>query len=575
VFGTLTASEHNNDVPRQYRTDLQMVGEYLRLCNGSPPTAASMEAFKPTRYPLGHWQSFCGEPWSYCLHILQRAGCTDFSGLQQEMLYALQEDGNDYGRRGSYGRSDGDGSDGSGGPRSISEPLLQTEKGAAINRITTELEERHYFAVMPDTGDIFVRDEGLGYFVKEGERIVENELERDYPEIANTIVQEVLEKIRRRNMKDRHLFDSDPAWFHCENGWVNVTTKEFVDGHPPEMLSFVKLPHRYDPDATNPEQRKFFEQVFEPDDLPVVQKFFGYLLLPNQRFKKAFICVGLKDSGKSKFLELCERFIGSVSHVSLHDMAAHNHKVAKITKSILNTTSELPKYKLKDVSFFKSLTGGDEQTFREIYGHPFNARPRAKFLMAANQLPDFDDMDPTFIDRWIVFRFENVFEAGVDLDPHIIDKITTPAEMSGLLNFAVEGLEMLLKDGYFKNEGFEDVKAKWTSISSKISDYVDKYLEVKAKNAEVADSYVIGTELFNHYTSKTEKPVTENIFGREIKKYGVKHTRQRVVEDKRPRWVYEGVRFKKQEDADEAASRDHSYGSLFGAGGSSQEEYRQ
>jgi P4 family phage/plasmid primase-like protien len=565
--------EHHSDVPRQYRTDLQMVGEYLKFLGGSPPTAATMEVFKPTKYPLAHWESFIGESWSYCLHILRKAGCTDFSGLQQEMLWAFQESDNEFGRRGTYGRDDEECS----GPRSVSEPLLQTAKGAAINRITTELEERHYFAVMPDTGDIYIRDEGLGCYVKEGERIVVTELERDYPEIANTIVQEVLEKIRRRNQKDRKLFDSDPAWFHVDNGWINVNTKEFIDGHPPERLSFVKLPHRYDATATNPEQRKFFEQVFEPDDLPVVQKFFGYLLLPNQRFKKAFICVGLKDSGKSKFLELCEHFVGgeaagAVSHVSLHDMAAHNHKVAKITKSILNTTSELPKYKLKDVSFFKSLTGGDEQTFREIYGHPFNARPRAKFLMAANELPDFDDMDQTFVDRWILFRFENVFVVGEDADPHIIDKITTPAEMSGLLNFAIQGLEMLLKDGYFKNESYEDVKAKWTSISSKIADYVDKYLEVKGRNAEVTtESYVIGTELYNHYLSKTEKPMTENVFGREIKKYGVKHTRQRVVEDKRPRWVYEGVRFKWQEDANEAASKDVSYGSLFG----SQEEEQQ
>ena len=141
-----------------------------------------------------------------------------------------------------------------------------------------------------------------------------------------------------------------------------------------------------------------------------------------------------------------------------------------------------------------------------------------------------------------------------------------------MLNFAIQGLEMLLKDGYFKNESYEDVKAKWTSISSKIADYVDKYLEVKGRNAEVTtESYVIGTELYNHYLSKTEKPMTENVFGREIKKYGVKHTRQRVVEDKRPRWVYEGVRFKWQEDANEAASKDVSYGSLFG----SQEEEQQ
>lgn len=81
----------------------------------------------------------------------------------------------------------------------------------------------------------------------------------------------------------------------------------------------------------------------------------------------AFSFVGPKDSGKSVTLSDIEAFAGLKSHVSLHDMAAYNHNVAAITRSIVNTTSELPKYKLKDVSLFKSITGNDERTFREIW----------------------------------------------------------------------------------------------------------------------------------------------------------------------------------------------------------------
>jgi hypothetical protein len=101
------------EVPRQYRTDVDMCREYLEYCGaiGSPPTAASMEQFNPTKYPLETWQSFCGEPWSYNLHILRKAGCVDFSGLQQEVLSALQDG---YGSRsGSYG-GNGDGDDDKG-----------------------------------------------------------------------------------------------------------------------------------------------------------------------------------------------------------------------------------------------------------------------------------------------------------------------------------------------------------------------------------------------------------------------------------------------------------------------------
>jgi hypothetical protein len=105
--------ENDRDIPRQYGTDVDMASEFLQFCGGSPPTSASMEAFKPTKYPLEHWQSFCGEPWSYTLHILRKAGCSDFSGLQQEVLYALQQDGGgySYSRRASYGGSGHDDDD--------------------------------------------------------------------------------------------------------------------------------------------------------------------------------------------------------------------------------------------------------------------------------------------------------------------------------------------------------------------------------------------------------------------------------------------------------------------------------
>lgn len=409
-------------------------------------------------------------------------------------------------------------------------------RGEGILGLAKELENLYAFAAMEDNGDLYVYDKPLDYYVLKGEVVIKKELQKYCPTISDTTVKQVIEKIRQRKFTDRKLFDADPDWLHVGNGWVNVNTKEF-QGPSHALLSFGKIPHNYDPEATNPEQQKFFEQVCELEDLDTVQKFFGYILLHDQRFKKAFSLVGPKDTGKSKFLELVEYFAGLVSHVSLHDMAEFNHNVAEITKSIVNTTSELPKYRLKDVSLFKAYTGGDERTFREIYGRPFQTRPRSKFLMAANELPNFDGMDKTFIERWIVLRFSNVFKQGDDMDPDIIKKITTPAEMSGLLNYAIDGLTKLLRDGYFKDEDYETLKTKWESITSKLIEYRDQYLETDAQ------SYVIGTELFAHYEStKPDKPLSLAIFGREIKKLGIANTQKRI--NGQVRRIYTGIKIK-------------------------------
>lgn len=111
---TAAASSPEQDIPRQHQFDVDLCREYLEFCGGKPPTAASMDEFKPTKFPLKSWQSFCGEPWSYNLHILSKAGCTDFSGLQQEVHSAFQEDGGGYrySRRANYDDGDEEEDDG-------------------------------------------------------------------------------------------------------------------------------------------------------------------------------------------------------------------------------------------------------------------------------------------------------------------------------------------------------------------------------------------------------------------------------------------------------------------------------
>lgn len=383
------------------------------------------------------------------------------------------------------------------------------KKGALVE----EIMHRHTFKTIAVTDEIYQFDGGI--YVTGGADVINSELETlGGFEIDNHMRKEVAATIMARTRVSKDKFDNYPHWVHVENGWINYTSREFKE-HDAEMLSLMKVPHSYNPDFTNHEQQKFFGSIFEEGDLDAVQKFFGYLLLPDQRFKKAFMGVGPKDTGKSKFLELVEVFVGTASHVGLHDMSANNHIVADITKSIVNTASELPKYQLKDVSLFKAITGGDERTFREIYGKPFQTKVRAKFLMATNDLPSFEGMDRTFIERWVVFRFSNVFTSGEDMDVKIMDKLTTPEEMSGLLNYALEGLGRLLADGYFKNENYETLKGNWETISSKIGDYLQQHC-VRGDNLSIPSD-----ALYEDYRLKTENPLSNSMFGRELKKAGI------------------------------------------------------
>jgi P4 family phage/plasmid primase-like protien len=334
------------------------------------------------------------------------------------------------------------------------------------------LSDTRLMAYYNEEQDVYIEGDEAEDLVRHA---VRQQIDRD---IENSDMNEILMYIRDMTKTKRSEFDGDPDWLHVGNGWVNIRTKETREPSP-EYLSFAKLPWKFDPEAKNPQQLEFFDDLLEEDDLPVCQKMFGYFLVNDNRYKKAFMAIGPKDTGKSKFQELVETFVGggkNVSHVSLHDMDRYAHNVVEITKSIVNTSSEVSKYKLRDVTIFKRITGGDESSFRAIYGRPFDAKPRAKILVVTNDKPNFDDVeDRTFIERWVVFKFLNVFTSGEDMDIKIMEKLTT--EMSGLMNYAIEGLAMLENDGYFKLEVWEDVQQDWMELEdgTKFGEYVGLY----------------------------------------------------------------------------------------------------
>ncbi len=357
-------------------------------------------------------------------------------------------------------------------------------------------------------------------------------------EITNSMRNEVVATIKALTYTPREAFDSDPNLVHLNNGWLDLATGKFMEDAA-DRFSLKKCGADYDPEADCPAIKKFLGEVLEKEDLDVVKKLIGYLLLPHNKYKKAFMLIGPKDTGKSTFLALLEAFVGSASHVSLHDLARRSHNVVKAAYSMLNTTSEVPAYALKDVSLFKNWTGNDEITVREIYQPPFDARITAKFILATNDPPNFEQADRTFIDRWVVLEFNNIFEGGAQ-DIDIIDKLTAPSELSGLLNMALKGLKMLKRDGYFKDETYDEIESRWKMMTSKIGGYLAE-CTVQEDSARI-----LGDDLYEDYCNycaeKRETPMHRVHFGRELQKAGYQH--KQMKEGKHRPWFYLGLTIK-------------------------------
>ena len=70
-------------------------------------------------------------------------------------------------------------------------------------------------------------------------------------------------------------------------------------------------------------------------------------------------------------------------------------------------------------------------------------------MFSANSVPDSPDTSPAYLRRWLVIPFPNRFE-GDKADRNLLDKLTTPEELSGFLSLDV---------GSIAPERIEELKA--------------------------------------------------------------------------------------------------------------------
>ena len=189
--------------------------------------------------------------------------------------------------------------------------------------------------------------------------------------------------------------------------------------HSPHHLSSIRIPLTYDHNATCPNIQRFLAQVLPIECHDLVLELFAYCLLPTTKLDIAVILVGSGGNGKSVFLKLLKNFIGATntSAESLHDIEKNRFRLASLTGKLANICADIAGQHLPSSDTFKKLT-------------------------------TCNDARDGFFRRWIILRFPNQFLSG-KADPDLIEKLTTPQELSGLLNLALPALRRLMSNKAF------------------------------------------------------------------------------------------------------------------------------
>lgn len=323
-----------------------------------------------------------------------------------------------------------------------------------------------------------------GIYVPQGKTEVKELLRKVLEEHYSTFIANmVISKIETDTSieADKFFTINHPDQVIVLNGILNVKTLE-LEPYNPKKIFFNKMPVNYNITKQCPKIEEFLKQVLaKEEDIQIFYELAGFGLLDEYKYEKAFMMHGDGRNGKGKTIELLKRLFGvdSCCSIQLSALKSEDFDVSELFGKRLNLAGDIGNQDLKETNMFKSLTGRDLVSAKRKFLKNIHFQNNAKFVFACNELPMVYDLTKGFWDRWILLDFPYTFVTQEEYDKSedksklkikdddIINKISTPEEMSGLLNQAILGLNRLLENKKFSNtKGSEEVKSTWIRKSN-------------------------------------------------------------------------------------------------------------
>jgi len=384
------------------------------------------------------------------------------------------------------------------------------------------MELDYYFKRVYDekTGqdDIIYYQKGL--YKNGGEEIIRGETDEFLGDLATDHRRtEALKHIKYKldNRIERSELEPEVKYINLNNGFYNIETKKLLK-HTPDMYFINKLPVDYIPGADCPKIKQFFKEVLYEEDIPLIQEMFGYCLYRKYSLHVAFVLFGYGRNGKGVTAELLSKFVGNDNYSTrkLHDLEEDKFAKGSLYGRMINIGGEISSRKIKDSGEFKNLTGGEPITGERKYKGDFNFYNYAKLVFNANTLPDHDDKTHAFYQRWIIIPYPKTYDrGGKNTKPELINDLTTPEELSGLFNWALEGLNRLLENSDFTYETEIDGVPKYEHYRQPDISFITTYFE------EDQSREILTTDAYEHYQAwakENKQPVsTKTQFTQSIK----------------------------------------------------------
>ena len=242
---------------------------------------------------------------------------------------------------------------------------------------------------------------------------------------------------------------TDDVVVPVSNGYVHLEGAKMVL-HPANPALGIRhvLRCAYDTAAIAPNFARFLQRALPDEAVRArVQEYIGYTFMADARFQTAQLWLGEGANGKGVLANIVQALHGNIAAVNLDGL--EGFKLSVLVGANLIYADEVPRTRINE-QLIKSMIAGERIQVDRKHRDPLSIRILGKWVVCGNHLPAVADHSVGFWRRWDIVPFGATVpkhERDPQLAQHIIEK-----ELSGVLLWALEGLQRLLARGAFESE---------------------------------------------------------------------------------------------------------------------------
>lgn len=368
--------------------------------------------------------------------------------------------------------------------------------------IARELLDKFDFWYEGERRDFWIFDQEDGVWKNQAEDILKHFLYDsdflDAPLKKRRYINEIVEAVKNLTFREKPFPEPPPELIPFKNGVYDLEKDTFRPYRKDDYFTF-RLPWNYVEGAECPLIDKLFHSLVPEERVIDLYELAAYCLYRDYPYQKFFILYGKGRNGKSSYVTVLKRLLGTGTYTSLplHVLLNNESKLlSSLYKKLVNIAGETDYKDVKDSSILKMLTGGDAITADRKFLKPVVFHNYAKMIFLTNQIPITHDTTEAFYRRVYLIEFPYKFLPEKELklflkkgepkdklklmDPNLLLEIKkSPSEFEGLAYKCIQILKKLKSRGFiFTNDRpVEELRALYDRVSNPLLQFIEEFCE--------------------------------------------------------------------------------------------------